>query len=153
MTKTIKIGKPGYHVTKQIDKTTKQKILVFQIQYPDIEENLIPKHRVMSPFEQKVDLPCDKRYQYLIFAAEPYETIAFKIPNLTIDKSEEKFSLNWDKEKKILGLTIYFVDKDEILGTKLPPPPKILPPPPKMLEKIKSEIKTENKETEIKEEN
>jgi len=32
----------------------------------------------MSAYEQKMEPP-DKRWQYLLFAAEPYETIAFKV--------------------------------------------------------------------------
>jgi len=32
----------------------------------------------MSGFEQHVEAP-DRRWQYLLFAAEPYETIAFKV--------------------------------------------------------------------------
>jgi hypothetical protein len=28
----------------------------------------------------------DKKYQYLMFAAEPYEVVAFKVPNLEVDK-------------------------------------------------------------------
>ena len=39
----------------------------------------------MSSYEQKVELP-DKNYQYLLFACDPYEIIAFKIPNIPIDK-------------------------------------------------------------------
>ena len=36
----------------------------------------------MSAYEQKIEPP-DKKWQYLLFAAEPYETIAFKVdPNL-----------------------------------------------------------------------
>ena len=34
----------------------------------------------MSAYEQKVEAP-DRNYQFVLFAAEPYETIAFKIPN------------------------------------------------------------------------
>lgn len=37
-----------------------------------------PRHRFMSAFEQKVEQP-DKNYQYLLFACEPYETVAFKV--------------------------------------------------------------------------
>lgn len=40
-----------------------------------------PRHRFMSAYEQKVDTPADKNYQYLLFACDPYETVAFKIPN------------------------------------------------------------------------
>ncbi|XP_042476898.1 splicing factor 3A subunit 2-like isoform X1 [Macadamia integrifolia] len=74
----VKIGRPGYRVTKQFDPDTKQRSLLFQIEYPEIEDNSKPRHRFMSSFEQRVQ-SCDKRYQYLLFAAEPYEIIAFKV--------------------------------------------------------------------------
>ena len=32
----------------------------------------------MSAYEQRVEPP-DRRWQYLLFAAEPYETISFKV--------------------------------------------------------------------------
>lgn len=32
----------------------------------------------MSAYEQRIEPP-DRRWQYLLFAAEPYETIAFKV--------------------------------------------------------------------------
>ena len=32
----------------------------------------------MSAYEQRIEPP-DKSWQYLLFAAEPYETIAFKV--------------------------------------------------------------------------
>ena len=57
---------------------TKQQSLLFQIDYPEISDNIVPKHRFMSGFEQHVEAP-DRRWQYLLFAAEPYETIAFKV--------------------------------------------------------------------------
>ncbi len=57
---------------------TKQQSLLFQIDYPEITDNIVPKHRFMSGFEQHVETP-DRRWQYLLFAAEPYETIAFKV--------------------------------------------------------------------------
>lgn len=55
----------------------------------------------MSAFEQKVE-PQNPAYQYILFAAEPYETIGFKIPNLEIERdlSSGKFFYDWDKEKK-----------------------------------------------------
>ncbi|CAF5137435.1 unnamed protein product, partial [Rotaria magnacalcarata] len=76
--KFIKIGRPGYKVTKQRDPDTKQQSLLFQIDYPEISDNIVPKHRFMSGFEQHVEAP-DRRWQYLLFAAEPYETISFKV--------------------------------------------------------------------------
>ena len=35
----------------------------------------------MSAYEQRVEPP-DKKWQYLLFAAEPYETISFKVRDL-----------------------------------------------------------------------
>ena len=78
--KTVKIGRPGYRVTKQLDPETQQRSLLFEIEYPEIDRGLQPRHRFMSAFEQKVEAP-DRDWQYLLFAAEPYETIGFKIPN------------------------------------------------------------------------
>merc|ERR1712137_1336468 len=88
--KTIKIGRPGYRVTKQLDPETEQRSLLFEINFPEIEEGIQPRHRFMSAYEQKVEAP-DKKFQFLLFAAEPYESIGFKIPNIEIDKSEGRF--------------------------------------------------------------
>lgn len=49
-----------------------------QIDYPEIADVIIPRHRFMAAYEQKVEPP-DRKWQYLLFAAEPYETIAFKV--------------------------------------------------------------------------
>ena len=40
---------------------------------------VVPRHRFMSAYEQKIEPP-DRKWQYLLFAAEPYETISFKVP-------------------------------------------------------------------------
>ena len=97
--KFVKIGRPGYKVTKQRDGETKQQSLLFQIDYPEISENTIPRHRFMSSYEQRIEPP-DKKWQYLLFAAEPYEIIAFKIPSREIDKQEGKFWTHWNTESK-----------------------------------------------------
>lgn len=56
-----------------------------QIDYPEIAEGIGPRHRFMSAYEQRIEPP-DRRWQYLLMAAEPYETIAFKVRswNLTV---------------------------------------------------------------------
>lgn len=118
--KTVKIGRPGYRVTKQFDPETKQRSLLFQIEYPEIEDLSKPRHRFMSSFEQRVQ-SCDKKYQYLLFAAEPYEIIAFKVPSTEIDKSTPKFFSHWDPDSKMFTLQLYF---------KLKPPETNKPPPP-----------------------
>ncbi|KAI3746179.1 hypothetical protein L6452_08602 [Arctium lappa] len=134
--KTVKIGRPGYRVTKQFDPETKQRSLLFQIEYPEIEDNTKPRHRFMSSFEQRVQ-SFDKRYQYLLFAAEPYETIGFKVPSTEIDKSTPKFFSHWDPDSKMFTLQLYFKTKPP--ETNKPPSaaatngtsaPGVPPPPP-----------------------
>ncbi|KAM7262698.1 hypothetical protein ACFE04_000381 [Oxalis oulophora] len=125
--KSVKIGRPGYRVTKQYDSDTKQRSLLFQIEYPEIEDNAKPRHRFMSSFEQRVQT-CDKNYQYLLFAAEPYEIIAFKVPSIEIDKATPKFFSHWDPDSKMFTLQLYF--KSKPMETNKPPPPPQGPPPP-----------------------
>ncbi|KAL4196138.1 hypothetical protein AMTRI_Chr04g244520 [Amborella trichopoda] len=142
--KSVKIGRPGYRVTKQFDSDTKQRSLLFQIEYPEIEDNTKPRHRFMSSFEQRVQ-GWDKRYQYLLFAAEPYEIIAFKVPSTEIDKSTPKFFSHWDPDTKMFTLQLYFKTKPPEANKppgvpppvttngappSAPPPPRTLPPPP-----------------------
>ena len=103
--KSLKIGRPGYKVTKFWDED--QRGLEFELLYPDIEPGLQPRHSFMSAFEQRVE-PADKNFQYLLFAANPYETVAFKIPNLPIDKNPSKFSTNWEKETSTFTLRLQF---------------------------------------------
>ena len=106
--KFIKIGRPGYKVTKQRDPSTGQQSLLFQVRYqsvpdrskdstklffsinfqvdyPEIVDGIEPRHRFMSAYEQHIEPP-DRKWQYLLFAAEPYETISFKLPSREIDK-------------------------------------------------------------------
>ena len=44
--------------------------------------------------------------RYLLFAAEPYETIGFKIPNMEVDKSEGKFYTDWNREKLVFTVRV-----------------------------------------------
>ncbi|KAK0519586.1 CWF complex protein sap62 [Tilletia horrida] len=61
--------------------------LLFQIQLPLIAPNVKPLHRFMSSFEQRVE-PQSRQWQYLVVAAEPYETIAFKIPARLVERKD-----------------------------------------------------------------
>jgi splicing factor 3A subunit 2 len=121
--RSIKIGRPGYKVTKMKDPSTGQQSLSFQIDYPEHEKGLQPRHRFMSSYEQKVEVP-DKNVQYLIFACDPYETIAFKIPNQEIDKSDGKFFSNWDKDGKHFTLQLSFALEENITNQITAPPPR-----------------------------
>ncbi|GIL54529.1 hypothetical protein Vafri_10023 [Volvox africanus] len=141
--RTVKIGRPGYRVTKQYDPSAQQRSLLFQIEYPEIEENAKPRHRFMSAYEQRVEA-ADKAFQYLIFAAEPYEHISFKIPNAEVDRADGKIFSHWDPDNKVFSLQFYFArlrdhgmqPSNMLLQSEpaIPPPPMpplgAIPPPP-----------------------
>uniref|UniRef100_A0A1A8FXC0 Splicing factor 3A subunit 2 n=1 Tax=Nothobranchius korthausae TaxID=1143690 RepID=A0A1A8FXC0_9TELE len=140
--KFVKIGRPGYKVTKQRDPETGQQSLLFQIDYPEVAEGIGPRHRFMSAYEQRIEPP-DRRWQYLLFAAEPYETISFKVPSREIDKAENRFWTHWNRETKQFFLQFHFKMEKAISGGPAPPgnlkhpgslmsghPNDGLPPPP-----------------------
>ena len=131
--KFVKIGRPGYKVTKQCDPKTGQQSLLFQIDYPEITDNVLPRYRFMSAYEQHMEPP-DKKWQYLLFAAEPYETISFKVPSREIDKSEDKFWTHWNPISKQFFLQLAFrldatpgmvVGQAVVQGMAQPPPANI----------------------------
>jgi splicing factor 3A subunit 2 len=66
----------------------------------------------MSTYEQKKE-PVDPRYQFLLMAAEPYETIAFKIPSLKIDYGQGKMREEWISDTRKYQLQLYFELKDQ----------------------------------------
>jgi splicing factor 3A subunit 2 len=116
--RTVKIGRPGYSVSKSIESGSDQKCITFTIDYSQALEGTQPRHRFMSAFEQRKESP-DKDFQFLLFACEPYETIGFKIPNKQIDKGEGRFVSNWVKAEKKFMLTLFFEkeeDADAILA-------------------------------------
>ncbi|XP_026189942.1 splicing factor 3A subunit 2 [Cyclospora cayetanensis] len=82
--------------------------LLCEVEYPEIVRGTRPYHRFMSAFEQRVETPPDGNYQFLLFAAEPYETIAFKIPNMEIDREDPRHHAGWDEEKKVYTMQIFF---------------------------------------------
>ncbi|GAM22345.1 hypothetical protein SAMD00019534_055200, partial [Acytostelium subglobosum LB1] len=114
--KTIKIGRPGYKIIKQRDPETGQLSLLFQIDYPEIEPGVQPRYQFMSSFVQKIEVP-NRDVQYLLFAAEPYETIAFKIPNKKIDRTtgpDGKFFTHWDRQRLSFTVQLYFEESHNI---------------------------------------
>lgn len=108
----VKIGRPGYEVSKSRDPETNARCLTFELHYPELDDprSRQPRHRFMSSYEQRVETPPDKNYQYLLLACDPYETVAFKIPNEPIDRNEGKFVTNWDVEAKVFTLTLQFLE-------------------------------------------
>jgi splicing factor 3A subunit 2 len=105
----VVFGRPAYRVTKQFDVESQGHSLLFQIEYPEIEPGSQPRHRFMSAFEQRQVAP-SPAWQLLLFAAEPYETVAFKIPNRPIfrDAGSERFFTHWDPDSKSFALQLVF---------------------------------------------
>jgi splicing factor 3A subunit 2 len=105
--KFIKIGKPGYRITKRRDPVTQQNCMFFEVNYPEIVDGVTPKYRFMSAYEQKIE-DQDSKFQYVLFAAEPYATIAFKIENRGIDTSKEKIWKYYNEDTKTFYLQFHF---------------------------------------------
>ena len=107
MVKVDKIGRPAYTLTKLMDATTGNRTIEIEVSYPLISAGIQPRHRFMSAFEQKKEKP-DRNFQYLLFAAIPYQTIAFKLPNIPLDSKSESFTSSWDEESKTFSLRLSF---------------------------------------------
>ncbi|KAF2667938.1 putative splicing factor 3a subunit 2 [Microthyrium microscopicum] len=109
----IKIGRPGYNITKIRDPFTRQQGLLFQLQYPEITPGTTPRLRFMSAFEQKVEEP-DKSFQYLLVAAEPYDICGFKLQAREVDKKDGRFWSWFDEDQKEFWIQILFkTERDE----------------------------------------
>jgi splicing factor 3A subunit 2 len=61
----LKIGRPGYRVTKVRDRDTGKEGMMVQVHLPQIKPDVLPRRRFMSAWEQKREPP-NKAYQYLI---------------------------------------------------------------------------------------
>lgn len=110
---TIKIGRPGYKITKIRDPLTRQVGLLFQLQYQEITPGVQPRVRFMSAFEQKVEEPPDKNFQYLVVAAEPYQTCGFKLQAREIDRREGRYWTWFDEDSKEFWIQILFKTERE----------------------------------------
>jgi splicing factor 3A subunit 2 len=93
---------------KQRDPESGSRSLLFQLHYPSISSGVQPRHRLVSTFEQNIE-PRNDQVQYLLFAAEPYETVAFAIPNQPIERSADKFFTHWDDTNNMFYLQLFFV--------------------------------------------
>lgn len=108
----VKIGRPGYKITKTRDPMTRQLGLLFQLQYPELTPGVTPRVRFMSAYEQKVDDP-DKSFQYLLVAAEPYETCGFKLQAREVDRREGRFWTWFDEDSKEFWVQVMFKTERE----------------------------------------
>ncbi len=67
----LKIGRPGYRVTKVRDRESGKEGMMVQIHLPQIKEGVVPRRRFMSAWEQRREPP-NKSYQYLIVRTNSY---------------------------------------------------------------------------------
>jgi len=107
----IKIGRPGYKITKIRDPLTKQHGLLFQLQYPELQGSK-PRVRFMSAFEQKIEEP-DKAFQYLLVAAGAYEICGFKLQSHEVDRREGRFFEWYDEDSKEFWIQVLFKNEKE----------------------------------------
>ncbi|KAI3649030.1 hypothetical protein MP228_006884 [Amoeboaphelidium protococcarum] len=102
-----RVGRPGYKIQKIRDPLSGRYGLLFQIHVPLILADVHPMYRFMSAYEQKVDTP-DNAWQYLVIAADPYENIAFKIPNTPVDINSDLLFDHYDVDTHVYTVQIMF---------------------------------------------
>ena len=115
----IKIGRPGYKITKIRDPLTRQQGMLFQLQFQEITPGVKPRVRFMSAFEQQVETP-DKNYQYMVVAAEPYQNSGFKIQAKEIDRRDDKYWTWFDEDSKEFWVQIMFKTEREEMFSGVP---------------------------------
>ncbi|KAG9392020.1 putative splicing factor 3a subunit 2 [Carpediemonas membranifera] len=103
------IGQPSYWVTRQRDLQNRPSIKV-EVHYPEILDGIVPRWRAISWFEQKVEVP-DSNWQFIAFAAQPYDTIAIKVPNWELDDS--RTYEQWYPDKKMFVVQLQYADVPE----------------------------------------
>ena len=125
--KYVKIGRPAYRIGKERDFMSHKRKIKFEIEYPLIKSDITPQFRIMSELEVNTqknksnnfeennknneineEKKEENKYHYVVFAAEPYENIAVKIPNMPVDYNPEKHFSYWDESKKIFYLTLNY---------------------------------------------
>lgn len=73
----------------------------------------------MSAFEQQVETP-DNKYQYLVVAAEPYQTCAFKLQAREIDRRDERYWTWFDEDSKEFWIQVMFKTEREEMFSGVP---------------------------------
>ncbi|ORY31363.1 hypothetical protein BCR39DRAFT_526298 [Naematelia encephala] len=106
----VKIGRPGYKIIKIREPVSQRLGLLFTVSLPEIKQGERPRRRFMSAFEQKREIP-NRALQYMVLAAEPYETIAFAIPAkelVDVEEDAESTWENWDADEKVYSCQFLF---------------------------------------------
>jgi splicing factor 3A subunit 2 len=105
-----RIGRPSFTLKKIRDDPSNRVGLLLHIHYPNITTPQGPAYRIMSAFEQRLEAP-NRAYQYLLVAGEPYETVAFKIPNRPVVQEEGLFYAHWDPDFKVYTVQLLLENK------------------------------------------
>ncbi|CAD6581756.1 MAG: hypothetical protein TREMPRED_003080 [Tremellales sp. Tagirdzhanova-0007] len=106
----VKIGRPGYKIIKIREPISQRMGLLFTVSLPEIKSGEKPRRRFMSAFEQRREVP-NRAFQYLVLAAEPYETISFAIPSKEMVEEEEDVDStweHWDADEKVYSCQFLF---------------------------------------------
>ena len=103
----ITIGTPEYELKKIRDPLTKQLGLSVHITFPQIVPGIEPHYRWLSAYEQHNEEP-DINYMWLVIAAEPYKSVAFKISKKDMDSFTDKHYEFWDPDSKNYWLQFIF---------------------------------------------
>jgi splicing factor 3A subunit 2 len=113
------LGLPVYRLLKQYSSPLGQLSLLVQVSYPSAADDVQPRFRFMSAFEQKVEPVSYQdhraRYQYLVVSCSPYSNIAFRIPNRPIERDPATFLTEWNQQSKLFTMQFYF-KKDQEKG-------------------------------------
>jgi len=97
VTKTFKsVGIPQYDIVKIRDPDTLQLGVRLQLTLDKIKTGVEPEFRLMSAYEQTID-EVNTNYQYLVVAAEPYDSVALRIPASPIDEARTFAHFRKDK--------------------------------------------------------
>ena len=101
----VRIGNPDYKINVD-EKEAAHPIIKIEVDYQGIITNQKPSFRLANPFEQKMEKP-DQEFNYLLIAANPYNTICVKIPNA---EDTEAFHIEpfWDSKTLKYILIIYY---------------------------------------------
>ena len=101
------IGKPEISFRTEPITELNQCRVWFDLHYPNVDESCRPLHRWMSSREQTM-YPVDDSVKYLLFACDPYETVAYTFPNRPHtdrdSRDPSRFSAGWDPVTKIYRL-------------------------------------------------
>lgn len=105
--KAPRIGRPGFTVRKVKDSSTGQRGVLLHVHMPQIAAGRQPAFRLMSAFEQRLEAP-NRAYLYALVAGDPYDTVAFKVPNRPVVQDPELFYSHWDQDFQVFTVQIVF---------------------------------------------